>query len=97
ASATEVSIRIRHVAGLGVVQVSDNGQGFSPEPGHNSGAQNHEDSSLHLGLHIMEERVRQAGGTLEIHSQPGEGTVLKARFPLTQTSALLTEREREVL
>jgi DNA-binding NarL/FixJ family response regulator len=53
--------------------------------------------TLHMGLQTMEERIRQIGGVLEIHSAPGAGTTLKARFPLTQSSAILTEREREVL
>jgi|GEM_PF-745197 len=96
ASASEVSIRIRHVAGLGVVQVSDNGRGFQPEQAHAHSAEG-ETADLHIGLASMEERVRQAGGILEIQSKPGEGTMLKARFPLTQSSAILTEREREVL
>lgn len=96
ASATEVSIRLRHVAGLGVVQVSDNGQGFVPEQVRSNPLER-ETTSLRLGLVSMEERIRQAGGTLEIQSKPGEGTVLKARFPLTASSAVLTEREREVL
>lgn len=96
ASASEVSIRIRQVAGLGVVQVSDNGQGFIPGQAQIDD-QGREAEELHMGLQTMEERIRQAGGTLEISSMPGEGTTLKARFPLTQSSAILTEREREVL
>ena len=96
AAATEVSIRLRRVAGLGVVQVSDNGQGFAPEQVRKS-LPDPTGATLHIGLQTMEERIRQAGGSLEIHSAPGEGTTLKARFPLTQSSALLTEREREVL
>ena len=96
AAASEVSIRIRQVAGLGVVQVSDNGQGFIPEQVRRNLPALARDT-LHMGLQTMEERVRQAGGTLEIHSTPGNGTTLKARFPLTQSSAILTEREREVL
>lgn len=96
ASASEVRIRMRQVAGLGVVQVSDNGQGFVPEQAYTIPA-NHEAATLHMGLLAMEERIRQAGGVLEIHSKPSEGTTLKARFPLMQTSTVLTEREREVL
>jgi len=95
ASASEVSIRIRQTAGLGAVQVSDNGRGFVPEQVR--GGQEREGGTRHLGLASMEERVRQAGGILEIQSRPGEGTTLKARFPLTRSSAILTEREREVL
>ncbi len=96
AYASEVSIHIRQVAGLGVVQISDNGQGFAPmqermdQPGSAS-------RTTHIGLQSMEARIRQAGGALEIHSTPGQGTILKARFPLSQSSSILTEREREVL
>lgn len=96
ASASEVSIRVQHVAGLGVVQVSDNGRGFVPEQVHNL-SQNSSTMGLHMGLIGMEERIRQAGGALEIRSKPGEGTILKARFSLAQFPVVLTEREREVL
>lgn len=96
ASASEVRIRLRQVGDLGVVQVSDNGQGFVPEDLW-AGSHEGESQRVHLGLASMEERVRQAGGVLEIHSRPGQGTTLKARFPLTHSSAILTEREREVL
>lgn len=96
ADASEVNIRIHRTAGLGVVQISDNGRGFSLSQVH-GGTPDHETTTRHMGLLTMEERIRQAGGALEISSKPGEGTTLKARFPLTSSSALLTEREREVL
>jgi len=50
-----------------------------------------------VGLRAMQERIEQAGGTLEIRGVAGEGTTLKARFPLGPSSTVLTEREREVL
>ena len=37
-----------------------------------------------LGLPSMQERARLAGGTLEISSTPGQGTRIRARFPLDQ-------------
>ena len=52
--------------------VADDGRGFDPRrefPGH-------------LGLQSMRERAAAVGGTLEIQSAPGEGTRLRARFPL---------------
>jgi signal transduction histidine kinase/DNA-binding CsgD family transcriptional regulator len=96
AEASEVTVRLRQVAGLGVVQISDNGRGFALDQVRKNQA---ESASIapHLGLQSMEERIRQAGGSLEILSSPGAGTTLRARFPLTQSSAILTEREREVL
>lgn len=96
ASASEVRIRMRQVAGLGLVQVSDNGQGIASAQVYNGSADT-EAATPHMGLQTMGERIRQAGGMLEIRSKAGEGTTLKARFPLTQASAMLTEREREVL
>jgi signal transduction histidine kinase/DNA-binding CsgD family transcriptional regulator len=51
----------------------------------------------HFGLRSMEERIRSVGGTLEIVSQIGRGTSLKARFPFPHQSTLLTQREREIL
>ena len=45
----------------------------------------------------MQERMEQAGGTLEIASKPGAGTIFKARFPLAPSPLALTDREREVL
>jgi signal transduction histidine kinase len=36
----------------------------------------------HFGLIGVEERIRLLGGTLDIKSEPGEGTTLCARVPL---------------
>jgi signal transduction histidine kinase len=35
----------------------------------------------HLGLHSLLERIDLAGGTVELHSQPGEGTRLEVGVP----------------
>lgn len=97
AAASEVQIHIRCMASLGIVQISDNGNGFVPSQVRRNLSATSEGAIPHLGLLNMDERVRQAGGKLEIHSKPGEGTTLKARFPLSQSATLLTMREREVL
>jgi NarL family two-component system sensor histidine kinase YdfH len=76
AHATRVTLRIAGVeekdkAAL-ELEICDNGAGFDPEkvePGH-------------YGLLGMRERVRLAGGSLELRSAPGQGTCLLARFPL---------------
>ncbi len=92
AQATRVAIRIRLLNGLFVVEVSDNGMGFDVERILHSA-----DAAQHIGLRAMRDRVQQAGGMWTISSKPGEGTTVKARFPLTKPSNLLTNREREVL
>ncbi len=39
---------------------------------------------LGVGIQGMRERMRQLGGRLEIHSQPGAGTVVNAILPIAQ-------------
>jgi signal transduction histidine kinase/DNA-binding CsgD family transcriptional regulator len=108
ANATHVTIRIRALTGLLIVQVSDNGAGFSAEQvtegstrkpaiGHSRKDLHARPTTVTFGLKTMRERVRQAGGILEVASKPGRGTTVKARFPLGESSRILTRREREVL
>jgi len=52
--------------------VRDNGVGFDPTRTAEHG----------YGLHSMQERVSATGGRLVIESVPGEGTVVKAEFPV---------------
>lgn len=57
--------------------VSDDGIGFAPDQTGESGG---------LGLISMRERVRQLKGTLELDSQPGRGTTLRAEVPFREAS-----------
>jgi signal transduction histidine kinase len=57
--------------------VRDDGKGFDVRTARDRAA-----GGASLGLLSMEERVSLAGGTLEIESVPGEGTTLRARFPV---------------
>ena len=43
--------------------------------------------SAHLGLLGMNERVQILGGSLEVNSQPGRGTRIRASFPLVAAAA----------
>ena len=52
-----------------VVEVIDDGTGFDPGSA--------ELRARHLGLTSMEERARDLGGTLKIHSTPGAGTTVR--------------------
>jgi len=56
------------------VQVADEGRGFDLAEVRRGKAS--------LGLACMEERVRMAGGSLSIESEPGAGTYITACFPL---------------
>jgi len=52
--------------------VRDDGEGFDPETPQPEG---------HYGLAIMRERAQVAGGSIQIESAPGSGTVATVRFP----------------
>ncbi|MCU1726567.1 PAS domain S-box protein [Pseudomonas sp. 7P_10.2_Bac1] len=54
--------------------ISDDGRGFVPTEGR----------ATSFGLVGMRERVLMLGGTLALHSVPGEGTTLEVRVPLAQ-------------
>ena len=59
------------------LQLRDDGVGFDPEAARRRAA-----AGSSLGLVSMEERIAFAGGSLELRSAPGQGTVLLATFPL---------------
>ncbi len=76
AGATTVEIEVRAENGTIGVTVADDGAGFDPE---------HPTSGF--GLVGMRERVALASGTLEVESRAGEGTRLRAQFPLPVAEA----------
>jgi signal transduction histidine kinase len=53
--------------------IRDDGIGFDPKEVTNSG----------LGLNQMRERVTAVGGTLQVDSEPGEGTIVIAEIPIS--------------
>ena len=96
ARASQVVVRIRILAHLLTVAVSDNGCGF--DVSQIMGAEQESSEVVqHLGLRTMHDRTLQAGGTWEIESKAGEGTTVKASFFLQTPPVALTNREREVL
>ena len=71
--AKKLKLIINHDAEKVLLSVSDNGFGFdaaSPRLKRSS-----------LGLKIMREDAESVGGSLNIDSKPGQGTVIKAEFP----------------
>jgi PAS domain S-box-containing protein len=72
AECTEAYVRILAEAGVLHVEISDNGKGFTTSR-RGSGR----------GLVNMESRARAIGATLEIVSQPGKGTTVVLRLPIT--------------
>jgi signal transduction histidine kinase len=76
AGASKVKVRVDREPDALTVEVRDAGRGFSPSTARAARA------GGHLGLAMMERRVAEAGGTLEVRSVPGSGTRVVARLPL---------------
>jgi PAS domain S-box-containing protein len=71
AQASHVDLRLSWQDGRALLSVQDNGQGFDsaqPFPGH-------------LGLRSMRERVAKFGGTFQIESERGRGTLIRVQMP----------------
>jgi signal transduction histidine kinase len=64
-----------------VATVRDHGAGFDP-------AAVQSDGGRHVGLGLLRERARLAGGALEIDSRHGAGTTLALRLPLSPVSGV---------
>lgn len=99
--ARHVTLGLRFLEGEAVLTVSDDGCGFRVPDRISELAW-----SGHLGLIGMTERIAQVGGLLTVCSQPGSGTEVTARIPLSPHQSKgpaqpgegeLTNRERELL
>jgi two-component system, NarL family, sensor histidine kinase YdfH len=76
ARASHASLRLSEAGQELEIEMRDDGVGFDPQtvqPGH-------------YGLLGMRERVRLAGGRLDIQSEAGKGTCILIRFPLEQAA-----------
>jgi two-component system CheB/CheR fusion protein len=67
-----VQIGLASANGCGTLSVRDDGAGFDTASGAHSG----------LGLRIMQYRAKMIGGSLEVESHPGTGTVVTCAFPM---------------
>ncbi|MGV1049909.1 MAG: GAF domain-containing protein [Solirubrobacterales bacterium] len=72
AAATRASLRAEMAEGEVRIRVEDDGAGFDPNGGGDG-----------RGLLGMRERVELLGGELTVRSQPGEGTAVSARLPVS--------------
>jgi signal transduction histidine kinase len=77
--AKNIRVAVHAATDLLSFTVQDDGVGFRPAPHRWTG----------FGLTGVEERVRELGGAVEIHSQPGRGTSLRAEIPLQDRAAAL--------
>jgi len=78
ASASRVELHVLDKEDEIYMLLKDDGSGFDAETRNKAG----------LGLRSMAERAKLLGGSVDIHSEPGEGTVIESRIPLeTEPSA----------
>jgi signal transduction histidine kinase len=73
--ARTVDVELTSAEGVAHLVVRDDGSGFSPEVREQRKAEGH------LGLSLLEELVRQAGGRLDVRSAEGLGTTVELEVP----------------
>jgi signal transduction histidine kinase len=73
ASAERVVVTVRRRPDELALSISDDGVGFDPATARRG-----------VGLRSMTERTESLGGSLEVRSSPGRGTVVTARLPLAR-------------
>jgi signal transduction histidine kinase len=69
--ATSVTVSLVETGGRAVLEVADDGTGFDPNDAERR-------SNGHFGLRMMGDMVRDAGGSFDVVSAPGEGTRVRA-------------------
>ena len=78
AHATVISLEVRYTDAAVVLRVWDDGCGFDPATAAAAGN--------HWGLKSMQERAEQIGGSLQLLTKPGEGTILETSAPVTSAA-----------
>lgn len=74
ARATRMSLTVRREEGVLVMEVVDDGVGFSPSDATGDG---------HFGLRAAESLVHEHGGSMEVESTQGAGTMVRVEVPLS--------------
>jgi signal transduction histidine kinase len=78
AQATEVKVSLTFDESTATLTVRDNGVGMKTEIGEGEPKSKHRG----FGLISMRERTRNLGGTLEVQSEKGKGTLIRATIPV---------------
>jgi signal transduction histidine kinase len=82
ADPARITVRLWADRGQAMLEIADDGRGFD------TAAPPQEEETGGLGLHTMRDRVAELGGLLSVRSAPGEGTTIRARFPLREAVAV---------
>jgi signal transduction histidine kinase len=76
--ATKAELHLLQDGDRSEIRIQDDGCGFDQSQGSPEG---------HFGLRIMQDTIGEAGGTLQVMSEPGHGTTVIARFGVGGTKA----------
>ena len=76
AGASHARINVWRENGCMALSVEDDGHGFTPGLAHGP------EDRRHFGLRILHDLARDAGGSLSVDSQPGEGTRVRIEVPV---------------
>lgn len=93
AGSSRIDVRVRRADGAAEVAVQDYGSGIAPEEQTNIFSRFYRieqrgrspSNGLGLGLYIAREIAVAHGGTIDVHSTPGEGTTFTVRLPLMES------------
>ncbi len=95
----EVKVHVQAEAGMVLVEVIDNGKGMSEQFVRNRLFRPFSSSKPHgMGIGTFESReyIREIGGRLDVHSQPGKGTSFRIALPLaTEVAGVAHEMEQQ--
>jgi signal transduction histidine kinase len=75
AGAMHLTIRLREEAETAILEVIDDGKGFD------LAVLERRREEGHFGLRALEDLVSDAGGQLQVHSEPGQGTTVRVEVP----------------
>jgi len=81
AASGDVAVRVAVTDADLVVSVADRGRGFTVEDRQRAAGEHH------LGLDILQRRIREYGGTLQVETSPGKGTKIVARLPIDEVAS----------
>ena len=77
AHASLVNVTLSYMDDLVILDVEDDGVGFSPVPANGVPAT----EAGGFGLSAMQQRAEQLGGTVQVESAPDQGTTLVIEIP----------------
>jgi two-component system NarL family sensor kinase len=75
AEASHVRVRLAREQGSSILEIADDGRGFAPAQAESARGEGH------LGLRLLADLARDAGGSLDLVSTPGEGTTIRIEVP----------------